>query len=249
MEHMHTIQQKILTLAKVKNLAGVSLRKIGELIDEPNAPQKIKHHLDKLFEKGLLVKNSTGKITPAKIGTDKSSSLISLPILGTANCGTAKSYADDSIEGYLKISLKILGEKFRNKINDLFVIRASGNSMNRARVNGKTIEDGDFVIAEKTAVPPQNGEYIVSIIEGLANIKKFFVDKQQNCIILASESNMEFSPIYIHKEDYGSYFVGGKVVDVIKKHEDFLDSSAGEILKYNKPIKKVDFKKNKNNYL
>ena len=240
---MHTIQHKILSLAKETDISDFSLRKIGELVDEPNAPQKIKHHLDKLFEKGLLVKNSAGKITPAKIGADKKSSLISLPILGSANCGDARSYADDSIEGYLKISLKILGEKFRNKINDLFVIRASGNSMNRARINGKTIDDGDFVIAEKTAVPPQNGEYIVSIIEGLANIKKFFVDKQQNCIILASESSMEFSPIYIHREDYGSYFVGGKVIDVIKKHEEFLDSSAGEILKYGKPIKKVDFKK------
>jgi repressor LexA len=244
---MHTIQQKILNLAKAQNLANVSLRKIGELIDEPNAPQKIKHHIDKLKEKGLLIMSNDGRLQPTKIGADKTSRLISLPILGSASCGTANAYADGDVEGYLKISLRILGEQFKNKINNLFVLRASGNSMNRASVNGKTIDDGDFVIAEKTDTPPKNGEYIVSIIEGLANIKKFLFDAKNKHIILCSESSMEFSPIYIHKEDYGSYFVGGKVVDVIKKHEEFLDSSAGEILKYGKPIKKVDFKKKTKN--
>ena len=239
---MHPIQQKILSLAKEKDLSGLPLRKIGELIEEPNSPQKIKHHLDKLIEKGLL-HSSDGKIKPANVGADKGSHLISLPILGSANCGDATTYADGDIEGYLKISLKILGEKFKNKINDLFVLRASGHSMNRANINGKTIDDGDFVIAEKTATPPQNGEYVISIIEGLANIKKFLIDKKNKHIILMPESTMNFQPIYIHEEDYADYFIGGKVVDVIKKPEDLLD--AGEVLKYNKPIRKVDFKKRK----
>jgi len=243
---MHPIQQKILTLAKSQNLASLSLRKIGELIGEPNSPQKIKHHIDKLKEKGLLAMDDGGKkLKPTNIGLDKKSHLVSLPILGSANCGDARTYAEGDIEGYLKISLKILGEHFKNRLNDLFVLRASGNSMNRANVNGKTIDDGDFVIAEKTAAEPQNGEYIVSIIEGLANIKKFLFDAKNKHIILASESSFTFAPIYIHELDYADYFVGGKVVDVIKQPEEFLDSSAGEVLKYGKPIRKVDFKKKK----
>ncbi|MFA6552741.1 MAG: S24 family peptidase [Candidatus Paceibacterota bacterium] len=242
---MHTIQQKILALSKSQNLANLPLRKIGDLIGEPNSPQKIKHHMDKLKEKGLLLVSGDGKIQPTKIGVEKNSNLVSLPILGAANCGTASTYADGDIEGYLKISLKILGEKFKNRLNNLFVLRASGNSMNRANVNGKTIDDGDFVIAEKTSTPPQNGEYIVSIIEGLANIKKFLFDAKNKHIILASESSFSFSPIYIHELDYADYFVGGKVVDVIKQPEEFLDSSAKEVLKYGKPITKPDFKKKK----
>jgi repressor LexA len=242
---MHPIQQKILALAKSQNLASLPLRKIGALINEPDSPQKIKHHIDKLKEKGLLFIDGDGKLKPAKTGADKSSSLISLPILGAANCGNAKTYADGDIEGYLKISLKILGEKFKNRLNNLFVLRASGNSMNRANINGKTINDGDFVIAEKTDTPPQNGEYIVSIIEGLANIKKFLFDAKNKHIILASESSFTFAPIYIHELDYADYFVGGRVVDVIKQPEEFFDSSVKEVLKYVKPITKTDIKKRK----
>ncbi|MFA5831787.1 MAG: S24 family peptidase [Candidatus Paceibacterota bacterium] len=242
---MHIIQQKILALAKSLDVAGVSLRKIGELIDEPNAPQKIKHHMDKLKEKGLLVISNDGKIKPAKPGINVTTHLISLPILGSANCGTARSYANGEIEGYLKVSKGILGEQLIKKVSDLFVIRASGNSMNRASIHGKTINDGDYVIAEKTAVPPQNGDYIVSIIEGLANIKRFFTDKKHKQIMLLSESTFKFAPIYIHERDYSEYFVGGKVAEVIKKPEEILDSSAGEVLKYGKPIKKVNFKNKK----
>ncbi|MFA5831375.1 MAG: S24 family peptidase [Candidatus Paceibacterota bacterium] len=243
---MHPIQQKILALSKSQNLAGLSLRKIGELIGEPNSPQKIKHHIDKLKEKGLLNVSDDGKkLQPEKIGLDKNTNLISLPILGSANCGDARTYADGDIEGYLKISLKILGEKFKNRLNNLFVLRASGNSMNRANVNGKTIDDGDFVIAEKTSAPPQNGEYIVSIIEGLANIKKFLFDAKNKHIILASESSMNFPPLYIHELDYADYFVGGKVVDVIKQPEEFPDSSIREVLKYGKPITKASVKEKK----
>ncbi|MCX6738963.1 MAG: hypothetical protein NT098_02820 [Candidatus Parcubacteria bacterium] len=247
---MHPIQQKILSLAKSQNIAGLTLRKIGELIGEPNAPQKIKHHIDKLKEKGLLLSGDDGKkLKPASVGIDNSSHLVSLPILGSANCGEATMYADGAIEGYLKVSLRILGEKFKNKLDDLFVLRASGNSMNRANVHGKTIDDGDYVIAERISEEPKSGEYIVSIIEGLANIKKFLIDAKNEHIILAPESSLDFSPIYIHKEDYSGYFVGGRVVDVIKKPDEVMDSSAGEILKYGKPIRKVDYvsKKKKNN--
>jgi SOS-response transcriptional repressor LexA len=243
---MHPIQQKILSLAGTQNLANLPLRKIGELIEEPNSPQKIKHHIDKLKEKGLLLSEDGGKKwKPAEVGLDKKSNLVSLPILGAANCGEATMYADGAIEGYLKVSLRILGEKFRNKLDDLFVLRASGHSMNRANVHGKSIDDGDYVIAEKFHGEPRSGEYVVSIIDGLANIKKILIDAKNEHIILAPESNMDFSPIYIHKEDYSNYFVGGRVVDVIKKPEEFLDSSASEVLKYGKPIRKVDYKKKK----
>jgi SOS-response transcriptional repressor LexA len=242
---MHTTQQKILELARSQNLASVSLRRIGESIGESGSPQKIKHHIEKLKEKGLLLADNNGKLLPAKGGLNEATSLISLPILGSANCGSARSYANGEIEGYLKVSKGILGENLIKKINDLFVIRATGHSMNRANIRGKSIDDGDYVIAERTYSPPQNGDYIISIIEGLANIKKFFTDKKNRQIMLVSESSFSFSPIFIHEQDYADYFVGGKVAEVIKKPEEILDSSATDVIKYGKPIKKVDFRKKK----
>ena len=107
---MHQIQEKILKLAEKQNIGGLTLRKIGELISEPDSPQKIKHHLNKLLEKGLLAPSIDGKrINKVAIGVNKDISLVSLPIYGSVNCGQPLELANDHLEGYLKVSKKILG--------------------------------------------------------------------------------------------------------------------------------------------
>jgi len=142
-------------------------------------------------------------------------------------------FADDVIEGYLKISLSLLGKGLMNKIKDLFVLRAVGNSMNRASINGKNIENGDFVIVDKNVGNPRSGEYVVSAIEGAANIKKFYLDSNNHQVILLSESNQDFPPIYIHTSDYTNYLVCGRVVGVMKKPDELelmRNASAQDIL-------------------
>ncbi|MDD4902137.1 MAG: S24 family peptidase [Patescibacteria group bacterium] len=243
--NLHLIQQKLLVLAREQNLAGLTLRKIGELIGEPNSPQKIKHHLEKLIEKGLLLVGADGKtLKPASGGIDEKSKLISLPIIGSANCGEAAVCAEQKVEGYLKISLKILGDDLKTKLADLFVLRAVGNSMNHANVKGKNIEEGDFVIVEKKQDIPDNGDYVVSTIDGLANIKKFIFDKQNKQIALVSESSLDLPPIYIHEDDYSAYLVCGKVVDVIKKPDELAalrNLAAKDVLREIGPISKEDY--------
>lgn len=97
---MHIIQQKLLNLAKERNLANLTLRKIGELISEPGSPQKVKHHLDKLIEKGLLITSGDGKILkPASGGIDEKSKIVSLPIVGSAKCGEALTFAAQTVAG------------------------------------------------------------------------------------------------------------------------------------------------------
>jgi repressor LexA len=168
----------------------------------------------------LLVGADGKTLKPASGGIDEKSKLISLPIIGSANCGEAAVCAEQKVEGYLKVSLKILGDKLKSKADDLFVLRAVGNSMNRANIQGKSIEEGDFVIVEKNQDTPANGDYVVSTIDGLANIKKFIFDQQNEQIILISESTLELPPIYIHQDDYSSYMVCGKVVEVIKQPDE-----------------------------
>jgi SOS-response transcriptional repressors (RecA-mediated autopeptidases) len=243
--NIHQIQQKLLILAKEQDLSGLTLRKIGELVGEPNSPQKIKHHLDKLIEKGLLLVGADGKtLKPASGGLDEKSKIISLPIIGSANCGEATVCAEQKIEGYLKVSVKILGDNLKNKIADLFVLRAIGNSMNQASVKGKSIEEGDFVIVEKNQGTPANGDYVVSTIDGLANIKKFIFDQPNKQIILVSESSLDLPPIYIHQDDYSAYLVCGKVVEVIKKPDELAllrNLAAKDILQELGPISKEDY--------
>ena len=182
---MHVIQQKILKLSESQNLAGLTLRKIGEMIKEQGSPQKIKHHLNALRKKGLLVISADGaRITKLMRGINPASNLISLPIYGQANCGEALELADDYIKDYLKVSRKIIGKDLEKKIKDIFVLEAVGQSMNRANVNGKTIDDGDYVLALKSDRMPQGEEYVVSIIDGAANIKKFYLDKVNKQVVL-----------------------------------------------------------------
>lgn len=89
--------------------------------------------------------------------------------------------------------------------------------MNRASVNGERIEDGDYVVVDATVKNPNNGDYVVSVIDEVANIKRFYKDPKHEQIMLVAESTTPYAPIYIHQDDMQSYVVAGRVVQVIKK--------------------------------
>jgi len=91
--------------------------------------------------------------------------------LGYADCGEAKQIAEEIPEGFLKISSKLL-----SATKNIFAIQAIGSSMNRAKIgkDNKSIEEGDFVIIDYDDKIPKNGEYFLSIIDGMAkSLKKF----------------------------------------------------------------------------
>jgi len=207
---MHTIQEKLLNKINTTNLSGMTLREIGALIGEPQ-PQKIKHHLEQLNSKGFISYNSKTKIVQL-ISVKKSikSPFMSVPVIGTANCGPATIFANENIEGYLKISKNIL-----NKCRNVFAIKAQGLSMNRSSVGGQNIEDGDYLIIDSDYRTPRNGDVVLSIIDDMANIKKYVFDEENNQIVLVSQSTKDIPPIYIHEDD--SFMINGKVIQVIKK--------------------------------
>ena len=99
----------------------------------------------------------------------------------------------------------------------VFAIKASGHSMNKANINGESVEDGDYVLVDPTCTVIKNGDYVLSIIDGMANIKRYFRDMEHQRIILLSESSASISPIFIHRDDMDNYLVNGKVIQVIKK--------------------------------
>ena len=209
---MHILQRKILETSNNCNLGRLSLRRIAKLVGEKH-PQKIKFHLEQLERKGLI-KHDRGRkeiVNLKDIKTDHTE-LVSIPILGSANCGEAALFAEEHIEGFLKVSKRIL-----KKDTKLFALKAVGNSMNRATIDGKQIDDGDYIIVDCEARDPSNGDYVVSMIDGLANIKKFFWDNASNQVVLYSESDQDLAPIYIHPDDVDDYLVCGKVMQVFKR--------------------------------
>src|SRR3989344_8319857 len=215
-------QKKVLEFVKkysTKHEFAPSLKEIGKHIGV-SSPATVHQHLAALESKGFLereksqprsmVVQSLESIESPYSGTVGLDSF-SLPIVGSANCGPADIFAEENIEGYLKISKSIL-----NRRDGLFVVRASGDSMNKADFFGKTIDDGDFVVIDSLDRNAKHGDYVLSIIDGCANLKKFIIDRNdQKMLVSESKSQKHYKPIFLHDSD--DFMINGKIISVIKK--------------------------------
>jgi len=214
---MHKIQEQLLKVAQEKNLGQHTLREIGSFIGI-DSPQKVKHHLLQLQAKGLIkINKAKGMIKKTKQEWESMSGngkLLSIPILGAVNAGPATIFAETNIEGFLRISSSLLAPA-KAKESRLFALKVVGPSMNKATIAGKKIEDGDYVVVNVDDKNVKSGDIVLSIIDGMANIKKFYLDKNNHQVVLMSESTKDFPPIYIHPND--NFMINGKVVQVIKK--------------------------------
>jgi SOS-response transcriptional repressor LexA len=212
---MHKTQLKIIELSTKKDIEKMGPREIGRLIGVDH-PQIVVYHMTQLRKRGLLRKNTREILDKLRKNTDRTYDLlIDIPILGAANCGIATLYAQEAFEGYLKISAKFLPNGERD---GLFALRAEGDSMDKAHINGKNVEEGDYLLVDSNKTNPKNGDYILSIIDSCANIKKFNYDTDNERIVLYSESSKNYPPIYIHPSD--DYLINGLVISVIKKMQE-----------------------------
>lgn len=169
----------------------------GYLKRKLNRPRSISIYADKAVETPFLKKS----------GLDS----IRVPVLGAANAGPATLFAEENIEGYLKVSRSVI-----NKREGVFALRVEGDSMNKAKINGKNLKDGDFVLIDSEYKNPKNGDYVLSVIDGLSNLKKFERNNKNGEIRLISESkNPRHKPIHVSSED--DFMVNGKIIAVVKK--------------------------------
>ena len=209
---MHPIQQKLLKLADTYNIGKMSFRDIARILGEDH-PQTIKHHLEQLEKKGFIDWDKENNVISKKVmGVTSNIDFTVIPILGSANCGAADIFADERIEGHLKVSNKLLGNR-----NSVFAIKAVGYSMNTANIGGKNIEDGDFVIIDKNDKNIRTNDYVLSIIDEVANIKKIVFDRTNCQIALLSESTYQYPNIYIEESEATKFLINGKVIQVIKR--------------------------------
>lgn len=218
---MHVIQEKLLSLAKKTNLASMTLRGMAKEIGLPDEPpQKIKHHLLQLQRKGFLTINrEKGTMTSVTSGAvvsqtrgANSSPIFSIPIIGSANCGEPSIFAEQNYQGFLRVSARLVG---RQKPHGLFAIRADGSSMNRAEIDGRRLEDGDFAIIDSNSTSPKDGDVVLAVIDGKATIKRLINDRENEQVVLKADSSFDYEPIYLHEED--GFVISGKVIAVIKR--------------------------------
>lgn len=212
---MHSIQRKIFELSRKVNLASLTLREIGEKIEESH-PQKVKHHLDQLLKKGFLRENK-GKGLISRVDQGGEGELFyNIPILGSANCGQALIFAEEGYEGFLQVSQSIIPHYDKEKF---FAVKAVGDSMNRANIGGKSLEEGDYAVIDTTSRNADfyDDKYVLSVINGMANIKKLEKEESNNRLILLSESTRDYPPTIIHEDDFQEHLINGYVVEVVKK--------------------------------
>lgn len=211
---MHIIQKELMSLAGRKDISKMTLREVSIEIGMPHvSPSLLKYHFKRLEKKQLLFVDKTRRkqIREAAGRSD----FLSIPIMGSANCGPASIFTSEYPERYIKISKNIL-----ESAEGLIGVVASGYSMNNASVRTARIgtkgpiNDGDIVLVDTRDRSTKDG-YVLFITDGMANIKKLV--KRQYDIALLSESNDReaYPPIIITPED--NSLINGRVVMVIEQ--------------------------------
>ena len=179
----------------------------------------IHQHIAYLQQKNLLsVKKNKKRSIDVHVNINANNSTknikfdsFAVPVLGIANAGPATLFAEENVRSYLKVPRKIINRK-----DGVFALRVEGDSMNRANINGNNLEEGDFVLIDSEYKNPRNGDYVLSIIDGCANLKKFQQNSRTGGIMLVSESkNPKHKPIHISSED--NYMINGRIIAVLKK--------------------------------
>ena len=129
-----------------------------------------------------------------------------VPVVGRVPAG-ALMLAEENIEGWIHLP-KALARPASDKF---FLLRVRGTSMNRAKVGGNTIEDGDLILVRQQPVA-RNGDIIVAMVDGEATVKTLV--KAPGYVILKPESkDNSHRPIVVDRD----FRVAGKVTHVLKK--------------------------------
>jgi repressor LexA len=161
-------------------------------------------YLSSLEKKGVIRRKGMARGIKIK----SSEGFIDVPILGSANAGTPTIFAEENVEGFLKISKRFMGER------KLFAIKISGTSMNSAEINGKKIESGDYAIIDPSIKNFVNNDKVLAVLDGLATVKIYRKIKKDLIALFPSSTDQTHKPIYITPQD--DFIINGKVVDVLK---------------------------------
>jgi repressor LexA len=195
-------KQKIV-LATILNLTHLcggppSLEQVRAALKYPSV-SSVQRHTDALKRKGYLTSDRG-------LALSNFSEKVSIPLIGNIAAGTPL-LATENIEAYIPYD----AAKVRGKTENYFFLQIVGDSMNKAMIDGKSIDDGDFVLVRKQA-DASIGERVVALIGDEATVKR--LSKGDGCVELRPEStNPKNKPIYVFED----LIIQGVVCDVIKK--------------------------------
>jgi SOS-response transcriptional repressor LexA len=112
-------------------------------------------YLNALEEKGYIERTSEDRGILLKGVT--SDNFVQVPVFGSASAGAAAMFADQYVEGYLRVSKRLVKDR------NIFAVQVNGTSMNKAVVNSKTIESGDFVLVDGGVKEYKNNDRVLVV--------------------------------------------------------------------------------------
>jgi repressor LexA len=122
--------------------------------------------------------------------------------------------AEENLEGWIR-----LPEEFcRPPSAHFFILRVRGDSMDRAKIDGEKIENGDLVVVRQQATADP-GEIVVALIDGEATIKRFIRGKGYY-LLKPESSNRSNEPIVVRKD----FQIQGVVCHVLKEGSQVIGS-------------------------
>jgi len=174
------------------------------------SPRSIIMYLDDLEKKNLVRRNPDTK--KLEILDNSKMLFADVPIYGGANCGVASIFAEQYLQGTLKVSKGLLGSNAKA----VFAVQASGDSMNDYKLKGKSIEDGDYVLVDSKYKPSLGDDNVpvLAVIDGLATIKLLRYSDGNKIGLFPQSKKKDFLPIYLTPDD--DLIINGKLVDVLK---------------------------------
>lgn len=134
-----------------------------------------------------------------------------VPIVGRVPAGSPM-LAEENIEGWIQIP-KAMARPASDKF---FLLTIRGTSMNKAIVEGGSIEDGDLILV-RSQPTARSGDIIVAMVDGEATVKRMVT--APGYFILRPESKDKTHRQIVVERDFR---IVGKVTHVLKKGSDLL---------------------------
>ena len=178
-----------------------TLREIGEHMGI-RSTNGVNDHLKALERKGYLIREElkSRALRPVDIDSAK----VTISIVGSVAAGQP-ILAQENVTDRVTIDRFFIGKAPSSEVFGL-VIR--GESM-----IDDGIFDGDYIFVRKQATA-ENGEIAVVMIDGEATCKRIFHEGDR---VRLQPANETMSPIYVHRSEFRSIDVIGKVVGVYRR--------------------------------
>ena len=187
------------TMEELRRLLGVG------------STRTVLRYLDHLKDEGYIERWAGARGLRMRKGTVATIQTRLVPIVGQVPAGQLMP-AEENILGEIQLPKEFLKPPSAN----FFLLRVRGDSMNRAKIESQTIEDGDLVLVrQQDRADP--GKIVVALIDGEATIKKLL--KQPGYFVLQPEStNPKHRPIIVAQD----FRIQGTVCRVFKKGGELL---------------------------